>query len=247
MTWVKRLASRWTHDGAAFAEREGDCGAHWPIEARGDAGAARQAAGACAHRCAPPSAHVNDVPVSSAPRQGLSVDKLLYFFLGLRKGEIRRRVDGLRKRHPDETPRELARRVVAAQRPLSMLGGALLELPLLLPAIGTPLKLLGVAGATSALVRMHMAMMLEIALIHGFDIDDRARLKEMAVVVAATGLASGTPGLARARAASAPVALAAAAVALTTASELIGRSAIAYYGRRAEALSPEAGWQQAAE
>ncbi len=182
---------------------------------------------------------------TSGVSQGMSVDKLLYFFLGLRKGEIRRRVETLRRRHPDEAPEQLARRVVAAQRPLSLLGGALLELPLLFPAIGVPLKLLGVAGATSVLVRLHMAMMLEIALIHGFDIDDRARLKEMALVVAATGLASGTPALARGRLASGPLTLAAAVLALTTASELIGRGANAYYGRRARAASPS-GLQEAA-
>ena len=168
----------------------------------------------------------------------MSVDKLLYFFLGLRKGEIRRRVEALRKRHPDETPQQLSRRVVAAQRPLSLLGGALLELPMLLPAMGPGLKLIGVAGAASTLVRMHMAMILEIALVHGFDIDDRARLKEMAVVLAATGAASGAPALGRARGLRMPQSLVVGTFAVLTVSELIGRSAIAYYGGQLEARGP---------
>ena len=164
--------------------------------------------------------------------QALSADKFLYFFLGLRKGEIRRRVDTLRKRYPDDTHEQLAGRVIAAQRPLSLLGGALLELPMLLPRLGAPLKLLGMAGAASALVRMHMAMILEIALIYGFDIDERARLKEMTVVLAATGLASAVPILGRARGLRMPESLVVGTLAVTTVSELVGRSAIVYYRRR---------------
>ena len=171
----------------------------------------------------------------NARSQGLSVDKLLYFFLGLRKGEIRRRVEKLRARYPNETPPELARRVTAAERPLAMLGAALLELPLLLPAAGLPLKLLGLAGGASSLVRMHMAMVLEIALIYGFDIDDRARLKEMSLVLAATACASGVPILSRARGLGMPGSLLATTVTVSAVSELVGRSAIAYYERRMEA------------
>ncbi len=164
--------------------------------------------------------------------QSLSIDKFLYFFLGLRKGEIRRRVATLKQRHPDDTPEQLARRVVAAQRPLSLLGGMLLELPALLPGIGAPLKLVGIAGATSALVRMHMAMVLEIALIHGFDIDDQARLKDSIIVLTATGFASATPTLARAAGLKSGASMVAGTMATAAVSELIGDSAIAYYQRR---------------
>ncbi len=162
----------------------------------------------------------------------LSVDKLLDFFLGLRKGEITRRVEALRQRHPDETPDQLARRVVSAQRPPSLLGGVLFELPMLLPAVGPGLKLLGVAGSASTLVRMHMAMILEVALIHGFDIDDRARLVEMTAVLAATGMASSAPVIGRSRGLRMPQTLVVGTFSVMTASEPIGQSAIAYYGGR---------------
>lgn len=180
--------------------------------------------------------------VASADRavdagQTLSTDKFLYFFLGLRKGEIRRRVQVLTARYPEETPERLAERVITAQRPLSLLAGALLELPLVLPAIAGPLKLLGVAGAASVLVRMHMAMILEIALLFGFDIDHRARLKEIAVVVAATGLASAAGPVARANGVSTRQSMLSGTLAVTTVGELIGRSAIAYYRRRAAAAA----------
>jgi len=170
---------------------------------------------------------------SAIAAQGLSADKFQYFFLGLRKGEIRRRVGALRARYPDETPEQLSHRLIAAQRPLSVLGGALLELPTLLPGLAPALKLLGIAGAASTLVRVNMSMLLEIALVHGHDIDDRARLREMLVVVTTTALASGAPSLAGVRALRAPASLAAGTAAALAASELIGRSAIAYYGRQA--------------
>ena len=176
---------------------------------------------------------MNEPQITPAGTQGLSVDKFLYFFLGMRKGEIRRRVQALEKRYPNESPGERAARVVVAQRPLSLLGGTLLELPMLLPAVGLPLKLLGIAGATSALARMHLSMILEIALIHGFDIDEKARLKEMAVVIATTGLASAVPSLSRGSALGGPLRLLSGTVAAASAGEMIGRSAISFYGRRA--------------
>ena len=164
-------------------------------------------------------------------QQGMSVEKLLYFFLGVRKNDVRQRVGRLKARYPDESAAELAARVVAAQRPLSLLGGALLKLPALLPASAAPLKLLGVAGATSALAHMHMSMVLEIALIHGFDIDEKARLKEMAVVFAGVGLMSASPGLGRARGLGMFLSLATGTMMVSSISELIGQSAIAYYQR----------------
>jgi hypothetical protein len=160
---------------------------------------------------------------------GPATDKLFYFFLGLRKGEIRRRVATLRSDHPDEGPDRLARRLIAAQAPLSLLGGALMHAPVLLPGIGTALRLLGVAGGASVMMRMHMFLILEIALLFGRDIDERARLKEMLAVIAATGLTSGMPLLVRKLGWEPWYGIAAGSLATTGISQAIGEAAIRYY------------------
>jgi hypothetical protein len=167
------------------------------------------------------------------PHWGLSTEKFFYFFMGLRKGEIRKQVQMMQARYPDEGPGQLARRFVAAQTPLSFLGGALTHLPMLVPALGPPLKLFGIAMGSSVMIRLNMTLLLQIAMLYGHDIDDRARLKEMAVIVAASGLASGTSLLPyvfnlepRARAA-----LGGASV--MTISQLLGMAAIRYYSGNA--------------
>lgn len=159
-------------------------------------------------------------------------DKFLYFFLGLRKGEIRRRVSTLRTRHPEESPEQLARRIIAAQAPLSVFGGMLLQVPMFVPTIGPALKVLGVAGATTVMMRMHMALILEIAILYGHDIDDVARLREMAAVVAATGLASSTPWLCRGLGLQSHTAIMTGGMTVSGISQLVGEAAIRYYGRR---------------
>ena len=63
----------------------------------------------------------------------------------------------------------------------------------MLPWVGRALRLAGVVGTCSMMTRMHLHLILEIALVHGHDIDDEARVPEMAAVVGATGLAAGTP------------------------------------------------------
>ena len=167
--------------------------------------------------------------------QGPATDKFFYFFFGLRKGEIRRRVAMLRARHPEEDPEQLARRLVAAQAPLSLLGGALLHVPMFLPNVGPILKLLGVAGAATAMMRMHISLLLEIALLFGRDIDERARLAEMATVIAATGLVAGTPWLSRALSLGPVSALVTGSMTVSSVSQLIGDTAIRYYASTAEA------------
>lgn len=157
-------------------------------------------------------------------------DKFLYFFLGLRKGEIRRRVARLKAHHPGESPEQLARRLIAVQSPLSLLGGALVHVPMFIPSVGTPLKILGIAGGTTVMMRMHMALLLEIAHLFDRDIDDIARLKEMAAVIALTGLASGgTPALSRALSLNPWYALLTGAISVSSVSQLIGETAIRYY------------------
>jgi hypothetical protein len=127
--------------------------------------------------------------------QSLSTEEFFYFFLRLRKGEIRRTVAGLRNRYPGDTEQQLAARLIRSKTRLSLLGGTLLNLPMVLPGAGLLLKMIGTVGATSMLTRLHLYLILEIALVFGKDIDDKARVGEMVAVVAATGLSVAAPVL----------------------------------------------------
>ena len=102
--------------------------------------------------------------------QSLSTEEFFYFFLRLRKGEVRRTVSTLRDRYPTETQQQLARRLIQSKIRLSLLGGALLNLPMLLPGVGAVIKMIGTVGATSVLTRLHLYLVLEIALVYGKDI-----------------------------------------------------------------------------
>ena len=169
--------------------------------------------------------------------QSLLTEKFLFHFLGLRKSEMRRTVAILQDRHPDEGPDELARRLIAAQTPLSFLGGVLLDLPLLLPGVGNALRVVGVAGGAAIVMQMHVGLILEIALLFGRDIDDHARVKEMLAVLALSGLASSSPFLVRKM--NPWLALPSTGTTVSTVSALIGETAIRYYARgQTEVSSP---------
>jgi len=73
---------------------------------------------------------------------------------------------------------------------------------------------------------------LEIALAFGKDIDDRARVPEMAAVVAATGLGSATPFLFRSFGLTPIYSIPFGALSTAAVTQLIGRSAIAFYQRQ---------------
>ena len=163
--------------------------------------------------------------------QSLSTDEFFYFFLRLRKSEIRRTVRVLQGRYPEESPAQLARRLIEAKATLASIGGTLLHLPLLFPGLGQVLKLIGVVGATSLLTRMHLYMILEIALVFGKDIDDQARVPEMAAVVAATGLSAATPLLVQALELHPLYALPAGSLSAAAVARVIGESAIHFYTR----------------
>lgn len=163
--------------------------------------------------------------------QSLATDEFFYFFLRLRKGEIPRTVQLLQSRYPDESPAQLARRLIDSKMILSLIGGSLLQLPLLFPAIGQALKLLGVVGATSLLTRMHLYLILEIALVFGKDIDDRARVPEMVAVVAATGLPATTPLLVETFGLRPFYEPAVSSLSAAATARLIGESAIRFYSR----------------
>ena len=135
--------------------------------------------------------------MSEAPplpaRQSRLTDDFFYFFMRLRKDRVRKVVADINQRYPEEALEQRARRLISAQAQLSLLGGLILDLPAMIPVVGYAVKLLGFVGGTSALVRMHLYLILEIALLYGKDIDDEARVPEMAAVVAGTGVAVGAP------------------------------------------------------
>jgi hypothetical protein len=172
--------------------------------------------------------------------QSVLTDNFFYFFLSLRKGRIEDVVKAINARFPEETMEQRARRLIAAQTPLSFLGGALTELPMLIPGLGQALGLLGLVGGTSVLIRMHLYLIVEIALLYGKDINDEARVPEMVSVVMATGLAAGAPLLIRALGANPLWALPAGGLTCAAAAQLIGESAIRFYSQEApsEAILP---------
>ena len=178
--------------------------------------------------------------VAAKPRsgklQGIGTDQFLYFFLRLRKGEVRRVVQRAQSLYPGETPRQLARRLVNAQSTLSFFGGALLHLPALLTGAGTALKWAGFAGGASVVTRMHLYLILEIAHLHGHDIDDQARVPEMMAIVAASGMASASPWLIQALDWHRLAAIPAAGVGMVATTQLIGAAAIRYYAGAKPAL-----------
>lgn len=177
-----------------------------------------------------------DLKLFSSPTENsLAADKFLYFFMGLRKGEIRRRVVSLKARHPDEGPEELAKRLILTQSTLSLFGGALLHVPAFLPGVGPTLKIIGMAGGASVLMRMHMALVLEIALLFGHDIDEPERLKEIAAIILASGLVACTPLLTQAFNLKSYYALITGGMTVSSASKLIGDAALIYYRKRAQA------------
>lgn len=170
--------------------------------------------------------------------QSLTFDEFMYFFLRLRKSRIRAVVENVRRQFPDESREQLARRIIDAHSPISLLGGSLLYCVNLLPGIGQTLQALGVVMGGSALTRMHLYMILEIALLYGRDIDDQARVSELMAVVAATGASVAAPYVVNAMDLTPLVTLPVAAITATATTQLIGDIAIRHY--RAGETYPEA-------
>jgi len=163
----------------------------------------------------------------------LATEKFFYYCMGLRKGVISQEVAIMQAQYPNDTPERLARRFIAAQIPLSMVSSALVHIPAVIPVAGPAFRFLGLASGTTLMMVLNMTLAMQIALIFGYDLDDRARIKELLAVITATGLASGStsvvpqlsslrPGL-RAVAGSATI---------MTASQLIGEIALKYFSRK---------------
>jgi hypothetical protein len=169
-------------------------------------------------------------------RQSLTTDEFFYFFLRMRKGEVRRVVGMLQTRYPEESPEQLSRRLIVSKSRLSLLAGALVSLPWLLPGVGQTLKLTGMVGATSMLTRMNLYLINEIALAFGEDIDDSARVQDMVAVVGATALTTATPGIiAKSLGLNPWFQLPVATLSSAGATELIGQAAIRHFRREAMA------------
>jgi hypothetical protein len=166
--------------------------------------------------------------------QSILTEKFFYFFLRMRKTHVRKTVEDMRARFPEETPEQLARRLISAQCQLSFLGGAILNLPVLIPGLGRTLQLLGLVGGGACLTRMHLYLILEIALLYGKDIEDQARVPEMAAVVAGTGLAVGTPVLMQALDLNPLLSVPASGLTASGLARLIGEAAIRLYGNAIE-------------
>jgi hypothetical protein len=185
--------------------------------------------------------------LSKPKPQSLASDQFFYFFLRLRKGEVRRVVQRVRSLYPKESPEQHARRLILAQCSLSLVGGAILYLPQLFPVIGNVWKMAGFVGGASMLARLNLYLILEIALLYGEDIDDQARVPEMMTVVAASGLSAASPFLVNALDWHPAAAIPASGLTATAVSKLIGESAIAFYkARRATAPHLEEGVAQPA-
>ncbi len=169
-------------------------------------------------------------------RQGILADQFFYFFLRLRKERIRKVVEAVNARYPEESTEQKARRLISVQTPLSFLGGSLMHLPRLIPGLGYAFEFLGIVGGTSALSRMHLYLILEIALLYGKNIDDEARVPEMLSVVAATGLAAGVSLLCGALDIHALLPLPVGGISASAAARMIGEEAIRLYSAPAEAM-----------
>ena len=166
-------------------------------------------------------------------QQSIMTQNFFYFFLRLRKSHIRKEVDALNARYPQESVEQRARRLIAAQTPLSFVGGVLMNLPLLVPGLGKALQLLGVVGGASAVTRMHLYLIMEIALLYGKDIDDQARVSEMIAVVLASGFGAGAPLIVHALEMNPLWALPLGGLTSASVVKMIGESAIRFYSEEA--------------
>ena len=176
---------------------------------------------------------MNESTVSTKKLQSLTQDEFFYFFLRMRKSEVTRIVDVLRSRFPDESPEQLAKRLVASKWKLALLGGTLVNVPGLIPGVGASLKLAGVVGGTSMLTRMNLYLINEIAMVFGEDVDDRARISDMMAVVGATAVSSTAPGYVGQWLGLSPWALLpAGALSSAATTKMIGLAAIRHFQRR---------------
>ena len=181
----------------------------------------------------------NDI-TNASDKWGIASEKFFYYCMGLRKGDLSKQVALMRSRYPDDSTERLARRFIAAQIPLSLVGSALIHVPAAIPGIGPAFRFLGLASGTTATMILNMTLLLQIALLYGYDIDDRARFKELLAVIAATGVSSASTFVLPQFANLSPgiKGVAGGAVILTT-GQLIGEIAIKYFSRNQSSIDPD--------
>jgi hypothetical protein len=172
------------------------------------------------------------VALSRQKTQSMVTDEFLYFFLRLRKGEVKRVVQRVKSLYPEESPEQLARRLVNTQSVLSFVGGSLLHLPQLIPVAGTAWKFAGFAGGASVVTRMHLYLILEIALLFEQDIEDKARVPEIIAVIGASSLAAASPFLVSKMNWNPLAAIPASGAAATLITQAIGAEAIRLYKKK---------------
>jgi len=180
----------------------------------------------------PEAVKSTSLALSRKKSQGMVTDEFLYFFLRLRKGEVRRVVQRVKSLYPDDTPEQLARHLINTQSVLSFVGGAILHLPQLVPVAGNVWKLAGFAGGASVMTRMHLYLILEIALLFGHDIEDKARIPELIGVIAASGASAATPYLVSQLQWNPLAAIPASGVAASLVTQIIGAEAIRIYTKK---------------
>ncbi|WP_437587550.1 hypothetical protein [Sorangium sp. So ce1000] len=172
-----------------------------------------------------------------AGQQSLFIDDFFYFILRLRKSRIQSVVARVRRMYPDESPEQHARRLIASTAALSFAAGGVVHVPSILPGFGLVYEGVGFVAGTSILTRMHLYLILEIALLFGKDIDESERVKELAAVVAACAASAAAPVAVLAVSFNPAFAVATGALTATAASRAIGESAIRRYKR---STAPEA-------
>lgn len=171
---------------------------------------------------------------ASSHLQSQFTDEFFYFFMKLRKDRIRKVVKRMRDQFPEESKEQLARRLIASKAGLSFVSGTITHLPMLVPGVGQALRLLGLVGGTSVMTRMHLYLVMEIAVLYGKNIDDRARIAELVAVSAAVAAGTAAPFLVRLLDLNPVYALPAAAFSAAAVTHLVGESAIKMYAPTAE-------------
>ena len=181
--------------------------------------------------------------VKTLPRnQSIMTDDFFYFFLQLRKPRIRTVVERVRKLNPGMTTDQLAEQLIDSTANLSLVAGSLVGLPLMFPGVHVVLRYVGLVAGSTVITRMHLYLILEIALLYGKDIDDQARVYEMMAVVAATEAAVALPPIALQLLNVAPVvSIVTSGLTATTLTRTIGHYAKRFYqeqlsGNNADAL-----------
>jgi hypothetical protein len=177
------------------------------------------------------------VVLSRKKTQSMVTDEFLYFFLRMRKSEVRRVVQRVKSLYPDDTPEQLAQRLINTQSVLSFVGGSIFHLPQLLPVASNLWKLAGFAGGASVMARMHMYLILEIALLFGHDIEDKARIPELIGVIAASGVTAATPYAVSQLQWNPLTAIPASGVTASLVTQVVGAEAIRLYKKKQKALA----------